>query len=153
MLTLNPMSKRTLSGEVLTEIILEIFRLNGSLLEAGNKITKPLNLTSARWQVMGAIEIAKRPLTVAQIARRMGLTRQGVQRIVKDLIKLEMVVSESNPDHKRSPLIYISDKGEKTMIEVNKAQALWVNKIADNISDRELNKVFKILQKIRNRIE
>ncbi len=147
------MSKRTLSGEVLTEIILEIFRLNGSLLEAGNKITKPLNLTSARWQVMGAIEIAKRPLTVAQIARRMGLTRQGVQRIVKDLIKLEMVVSESNPDHKRSPLIYISDKGEKTMIEVNNAQALWVNKIADNISDRELNKVFKILQKIRNRIE
>ena len=147
------MSKRTPAGESLTEIILEIFRLNGSLLEVGNKITKPLKLTSARWQVMGAIEIANQPLTVAQIARRMGLTRQAVQRITNDLLKLKMVELSPNPDHKRSPLVSISTKGEKTMVDLNKAQAKWVNKLAEGISERELNKVFKLLQKIRERIE
>ena len=147
------MSKRTPAGESLTEIILEIFRLNGSLLEVGNKITKPLNLTSARWQVMGAIEIANQPLTVAQIARRMGLTRQAVQRITNDLLKLRMVELSPNPDHKRSPLVSISTKGEKTMVDLNKSQAKWVSKLAEGISERELNKVFKMLQEIRNRIE
>lgn len=147
------MSKRTSSGEALTDIILEIFRLNGTLLEVGNKITKPLNLTSARWQVMGAIEIANQPLTVSQIARRMGLTRQAVQRIVYDLLKLEMLELSPNPDHKRSPLVSISNKGQETMVEVNKAQTKWVNNLADNINERELNKVLKLLQKIRGRIE
>ena len=147
------MSKRTPAGESLTEIILEIFRLNGSLLEVGNKITKPLNPTSARWQVMGAIEIANQPLTVAQIARRMGLTRQAVQRITNDLLKLKMVELSPNPDHKRSPLVSISTKGEKTMVDLNKSQAKWVSKLAEGISERELNKVFKMLQEIRNRIE
>ena len=77
------MKKRTPEGEALTLIILETFRLNGALLEAGNQLTKPFELTSARWQVMGPV--SEQPLTVAQIARRMGLARQGVQRIVNDL--------------------------------------------------------------------
>ena len=75
------MKKRTPKSEVLTALILEIFQLNGTLLAAGNQITKPHGMTSARWQIMGAIELAGQPLTVSQIARRMGLTRQAVQRI------------------------------------------------------------------------
>ena len=65
--------ERTPVGECLTELVLETFRLNGAILVAGNRMTKPHGLTSARWQVMGAIDIAGTPLTVAQIARRMGL--------------------------------------------------------------------------------
>ncbi|MDE0095181.1 MAG: helix-turn-helix domain-containing protein, partial [Gammaproteobacteria bacterium] len=61
-------------------------------------------MTSARWQVMGAVDQSKHSLTVAQIARRMGLARQGVQRIVNDLVELGFVVLEENIDHKRSPL-------------------------------------------------
>ena len=49
------MNDRTLEGEVITELILETFRLNGVLLDAGNQIPKPFGLTRARWQVMGAI--------------------------------------------------------------------------------------------------
>ncbi|MBV1960931.1 MAG: MarR family transcriptional regulator [Immundisolibacteraceae bacterium] len=54
---------------------LEVFRLNGMLLAAENRLAQPFDLTSARWQVMGVIHLSGRTLTVAQIARRMGLTR------------------------------------------------------------------------------
>lgn len=63
------MQKRTAKGEALTEIILETLRFNGALLSAGNKLTKPHGLTSARWQVMGAIDLEGKPLTVSQIPK------------------------------------------------------------------------------------
>lgn len=143
------MRKRTPKGEILTSVILETFRLNGEMLSAGNKLTKPLGLTSARWQVMGAIDLAGQPMTVAQIARRMGLARQGVQRIVNDLVMLGMLCVETNIDHKRAPLISISDAGQAVMIEVNEAQATWINKLSKGFSEHRLKQALKVLEEIR----
>ena len=67
----------------LTALILEVFKLNGALIAAGDRLVADLRLTSARWQVLGAVAMAPAPQTVADIARTMGLTRQSVQRIVR----------------------------------------------------------------------
>ena len=147
------MPTRTPEGEVLTGLILETFRLNGSLLEAGNRITKPHGLTSARWQVMGALDLEGRPLTVSQIARRMGLTRQAVQRIVNDLAKLEMVDVKSNVDHKRAPLISVSRTGVEAMEKINAAQARWVNQLADGLSEKQISQAMRLLETVVERCE
>lgn len=52
-----------------------LFRAHNGLIAVGDRITAPYGLTSARWQVMGAMALSGQPLTVAQIARVMGLTR------------------------------------------------------------------------------
>lgn len=143
------MKKRTPEGEALTALILETFRLNGALLAAGNEITKPHGMTSARWQVMGAIDLTGQSITVSEIARRMGLTRQAVQRIVNDLEQLGMVSPEPNPDHKTASLIAITEQGQKVMNEINKAQVEWVNDLAKNSSEKELQQAFTTLETIR----
>ncbi|MEX2962236.1 MarR family winged helix-turn-helix transcriptional regulator [Microbulbifer sp. TYP-18] len=145
--------KRTAEGEALTALILETFRLNGELLAAGNKLTKPMGMTSARWQVMGAIDEWGQPLTVAQIARRMGLARQGVQRIVNDLKAQGLVTLEANLDHKRSPLVAISETGSAVMVEIGKAQAAWVNTLAEGLSERRIRDALRLLEIVRGRIE
>lgn len=147
------MAKRTASGKALTRLILETFRLNGSLLDAGNSITEPFGLTSARWQVMGAIELAGQALTVSQIARRMGLSRQGVQRVVNDLYSLGMIEAADNLDHKRAPLISLTKNGAKVMIKIDKAQIAWVNEISDGLSERQINQALKLVKKLRSRLE
>lgn len=147
------MKKRTPKGEALTDLILETFRLNGAMIDAGNQLTKPLGLTSARWQVMGAIDLVGHSLTVAQIARRMRLSRQGVQRIVNDLVKLGMLVLEPNLDHKRAPLVAISKKGQIAMDQVNAAQAEWVNQLSEGLSERQVKQALKVLQSVRERSE
>lgn len=145
------MTERTPSGAALTDLILETFRLNGALLDAGNRIAKPHGLTSARWQVMGAIDLAGRPLTVAQIARRMGLARQGVQRIAKDLERLGMVVMEANLDHKRAPLVSISERGKRAMTAIGKAQVAWVNQLSEGLGERQIKQALKIMQIVEER--
>jgi hypothetical protein len=58
--------------KAMTELILETFRLNGRLLAAGDALVADVGLTSARWQVLGAIALAPVPQPVAHIARNMG---------------------------------------------------------------------------------
>lgn len=147
------MTGRTGEGESLTALILEVFRINGELLSAGNQLTKPMGLTSARWQVMGAIDLAGQPLTVAHIARRMGLARQGVQRIAHDLEKLGMVRFETNLDHKRSPLVCISEEGKEIMLRVDEAQAQWVNNLATGLNQEQIDQALQLLETIRTRSE
>lgn len=145
------MIKRTTEGEALTSLMLETFRLNGALLASGNQLTKPFGLTSARWQVLGPI--AEGILTVAQIARRMGLARQGVQRIVNDLVDLGLVVFEPNIDHKRAPLVVLTKAGKEVMAEVDKAQAVWVNNLTVGLSERQIRQALKVIETVREGIE
>ena len=56
----------------LTDIILAVFRVNGRLLAKGDELVGPLNLTSARWQVLGAVALAVRPTSAPQIAEPWG---------------------------------------------------------------------------------
>ncbi len=102
---------------------------------------------------MGALDEAGQLLTVAQIARRMGLARQGVQRIVNELEKQGLLAFESNIDHKRAPLVTISTAGRQVMSKVNAAQAVWVNEIAAGLSERQLKQTVNMLETVREQSE
>jgi hypothetical protein len=45
-------------SDVVSELALEIFRLNGELLADGDALVADLGLTSARWQVLGAVALS-----------------------------------------------------------------------------------------------
>src|ERR671918_759055 len=94
----------TPEGEAATEAILAIFRANGLLFAAGDVLAADEGLTSARWQVLGAVALAERPLTVPQIARRMGPTRQSVHASVNRLVRDGLAEFAPNADHRRSRL-------------------------------------------------
>jgi hypothetical protein len=51
--------------DAVTQLVLETFRLNGCLLIAGDALVADIGLTSARWQVLGAIALSPMPLPVA----------------------------------------------------------------------------------------
>src|SRR3984893_12866003 len=83
--------------DAVTDLVLETFRLNGRLLVSGDALVADLGLTSARWQVLGAMALSPVPLSVAQIARNMGLTRQAVQRLVNEMQGDGLVRLAPNP--------------------------------------------------------
>jgi DNA-binding MarR family transcriptional regulator len=86
--------KRTPAGEALTGLMLNLLRLNSLILTAGDRLVAPLSLTSARWQILGAVISAERPQPVAWIARDLGANRQNVQRIINDLHTDGLVIFE-----------------------------------------------------------
>ena len=141
----------TQSGQEFTALVLEVFRFNGRLLSAGDRLAKPLQLTSARWQVLGAIEDS--PLSVARIARNMGLTRQSVQRLSDRLEQEGFVEYEPNPQHRRAKLVRLTQKGTTLMGEIWKRQTEWANRVTAEISAHEIQAALTVIRKLRLKLE
>ena len=139
------------AGKIFTELVLETFRLNGRLLLVGDRLAKPMGLTSSRWQVLGAVE--EQALPVAQIARKMGLARQNVQRLADVLHKEGIIHYAPNPEHQRAKLVCLTPKGRRAMQELGDRQALWANRIASGATAAEIQSVLDIMKKLRSRIE
>jgi DNA-binding MarR family transcriptional regulator len=144
---------RTLEGQLATEVILSTFRANGLLLAAGDELTATAGLTSARWQVLGALALAERPLTVPQIARRMGLTRQSVHVTVGRLVAAGLLQRVPNADHRRSQLVAITPAGREAYHALDRRQAAWVNELADGLRRDELESAARVLEALCRRLE
>ena len=142
---------RTSDEQTLTDIILETFRLNGRLLEQGDGMTRDLGLSSARWQVLAAVD--PQPMTVAEIARRMGLRRQSVQRTVNSLRIDGFVVLKPNPNHRRAKLVELTDKGFVSLEEVYRRHNVWIHDFVRGLTSDELKTTFATMSEIRQRLE
>jgi DNA-binding MarR family transcriptional regulator len=145
--------KHTAQGQALTNLILEIFRVNGRLLAAGDELAEPVGLTSARWQVLGAIALAMSPQPVANLARNMGLTRQAVQRLVNELAAEGFVEFEDNPHHQRAKLVVLTKKGRGAYDSISRLQAPWVNTLATDLSTKDLTTATRLLETLTERLE
>ena len=145
--------KRTPTGEILTALILDLFRVSGLLSTAGDRLVAHLELTSARWQILGAIAAAERPEPVAWLARNMGANRQNVQRIVNDLHKQGLVAFEVNPHHRRAQLVLLTDKGKQAFDSAMRLQAPWVSELSDGLSTKDLRTVRHVITVLRNKLE
>jgi len=146
-------TKRTPAGEALTGFILDLFRANGLLLTAGDRLVASLGLTSARWQILGAIVDAERPEPVAWLARNLGANRQNVQRIVNDLERDRLVAFETNPHHRRAQLVVLTDKGRQAFDAAGRLQVPWVNGLSDGLSLKEIEIAHRVVGALRDRLE
>ena len=145
--------ERTPTGEAVTELILSTFRANGLLLGAGDDLSAHEGLTSARWQVLGAIVLAERPLTVPQIARRMGLTRQSVHATVRRLVREGLVEFAPNQDHRRSALVGLTKRGVATYRSIDARQVAWVNGLGQGIARSDIATAVRVLDHLSRRLE
>jgi DNA-binding MarR family transcriptional regulator len=137
----------------LTDLILATFRLNGELLAAGDSLLADLGLTSARWQVLGAMDLSSSALPVAHIARNMGLTRQSVQRIVNEMAMQDMVRFMPNPHHQRAKLVVMTAKGRAVFDAAMERQRPWADCLATGLSSQEVSTALRVLQNLRNKLQ
>ena len=148
-----PTPDRTPEGDAATDVVLALFRANGLLLAAGHRLAEREGLTAARWQVLGAVALAGRPLTVPQIARQMGLTRQAVQATVHQLRRDELADTSDNPDHRRSPLIDLTELGRRKYAALDRQQTAWINDLSAGLKIPDLAATARLLHDLSDRLE
>ncbi len=112
----------------LNDLVLKVFRLNGRLLNAADRLTEGSGLTAARWQVLGAV--LREPLTVAAAARSMGLARQSVQRLANVLVEEGLCEFLPNPAHRRAKLLAPTDRGWKAIDQIRPGVNAWSRRIS-----------------------
>jgi DNA-binding MarR family transcriptional regulator len=137
----------------ITDLVLETFRLNGRLLASGDALVADLGLTSARWQVLGAVALSPVPLSVAQIARNMGLTRQAVQRLANEMEDDGLVRFAPNPHHQRAKLVVLTATGKSAFAAAMTRQGAWAGDLGAGLGVRAIAAATATLRTIRQRLE
>jgi DNA-binding MarR family transcriptional regulator len=126
-----PMQKFPRPNDPLSHFAIGIFRINGALLRTGDRITKAIEQSSARWHVLGQASFESQ--TVAQIARNMGQARQSVQRVADTLVREGLINYTDNPQDKRTKSLIVTAKGEVVLAEINARQEAWCQHISPKL--------------------
>lgn len=109
-----------------------LFDANRLLRDAGERVAEAAGQTHARRMVLQA---AEPPATVADIARALGLHRQGVQRIADELVDDGLARYEDNPRHKRSKLLVVADAGHSTLAQIHVSHTDWLKEVEARAPD------------------
>ncbi|WP_374946049.1 MarR family winged helix-turn-helix transcriptional regulator [Agreia sp.] len=136
------------------ELLFEIFRVNDRLLAVGDSTVREVGLTSARWLVLGAIALAESPITVAQIARNMGLSRQAVQRSTNEMAQSGLVAIVENPQRRGSKMIALTSTGTaayETALELWRSE--WTAAMEEVLTEEEILGTMRILRRLRGLVQ
>ncbi len=99
--------------------------------------------TQARWQVLSVL--SEGDWTVSRAARRLGITRQSVQRVADLLIDDGLAVAEPNPNHARSPLIRLTAEGERTLATITAVSDPWQERLGERLTLDDLRTARRVL--------
>ena len=94
-------------------LIADVYELAGQSRRTSESLARGIGQTAARWHVLSVL--SDQPRTVATAARRLGLARQSVQRVVNELVNDDKLELHSNPDHARAPLVALTAAGRETL--------------------------------------
>ena len=129
--------------ELLSGVAVTTLRLSGQVLAVAEDLTRPVGLTAARWQVLGAV--LRGPLTVSGIARAMGMTRQGVQRIADLVVEQGLAEYVDNPAHRRSKLVRVTDEGVAAIRRIDPGHAAMAERLRNEMGRQRLEQALDAL--------
>ena len=129
-------------------LVADVYELAGASRRSSDELAAAVGHTAARWHVMSAVSDA--PATVPDVARRLGQSRQNVQRVVNDLVASGAVELRDNPAHERSPLVALTDAGDRQLAELfaaserDRAELL----ARADVSERQLQQARRTLRRL-----
>ena len=132
--------------ELMSRVAKTVFRLNGQLFILGEGLASAAGLTGAWWQVLGAI--LREPLSVADIAREIGVTRQSVQRVADLLVGEGLAVFRPNPAHARAKLLAPTTKGRDAVRRIAPAHAALADRLAAELGVDHLRDSLATLERL-----
>jgi DNA-binding MarR family transcriptional regulator len=102
--------------------IADVLELAGLFRHVADDIARQEGETRARWYALSVF--SENPLTVSQAARRLGTTRQAVQRTTDELLARGLATTEPNPDHRTSPFIRLNPDGHEVLARISQAAVI-----------------------------
>ena len=106
-------ARQSTKAELIPALIADVFELAGALQASSDALAAVAGQTGARWQVLWVADEAAR--TVPDIARRLGRTRQAVQRLADVLVDDGLAEWQTNPAHSRSPFLVLTAGGRRAL--------------------------------------
>jgi DNA-binding MarR family transcriptional regulator len=86
--------------------------------------------------------------TVPDIARRLGLQRQSVQRVADELVADGLARYEDNPRHRRSRLLVTTAAGKSALAAIQSAHRAWVAEVEATVGELDWERLSADMDRI-----
>lgn len=113
---------------------------------AGTDLTVPLRAVLERLHSGG-------PQTVPTIARSLYVTRQGVQTLVDRARELGLVETRANPEHRRSHLVALTDRGQRAFTTLHEAELARLRPLAQGLAADDIAAAVRVLDHLVTGLE
>ena len=136
------------SAEALTlyRLFLEIQKNHVQLMAFTDRIAATLGTTGSRILILSNISLG--PVTASEVARKMAMSRQNVQRAADALVKDGLVEYLPNPNHRRAKLIGLTERGSEVMREWAQVGGESIQHAANRIPGKRIRLAIQTLEEL-----
>lgn len=149
--TLDTRQDAVKSGEALDALLHRVVALNKLFGAVGETLALPGGQTLARTVVLR--QARPEPIPVAEIARRLGLKRQSVQRVADLLVDDGLLAFRENPSHRRAKLAQLTPAGRETLRAIDAAQRDWAKRVGSEVGRERLEEANRLLDEVHRAVQ
>ena len=138
-----------LKDDQLKDLIEKLFISNRETFSDAKKILDKYSIVLAHHKVIHLLSMYE-GISISELLKRLKVTKQSLNRVLKDLIKLEIILFKKDNQDSRVKHIFLNEKGEKLFTEIFNIQKKRIyNALLDSSSEEVIN-FDNVLKKIIN---
>jgi len=138
-----------LKDEQLKQLIEKIFVSYRETFSDSKKILDKYSIGIAHHKVIHLIAQYE-GITISELLKKLKITKQSLNRVIKDLIKIQIITFKKDQIDTRVKHVYLNEKGLKLFDEIFSTQKKRIYKALINSNSKEVLNFNNVLKKIIN---
>ena len=138
-----------LKDSQLKDLIEKLFTSYRETFSDARKVLDKYSIGIAHHKVLHLLSMYE-GITISELLKKLKVTKQSLNRVLKDLIKLETIFFQKDQQDTRIKHIFLNDKGKKIFVEIFIAQKKRIHNALLNSSSEEVLNFDSVLKKIIN---
>jgi len=138
-----------LKDDQLKDLIEKLFVSYREIFSDSKKILDRYSIGLAHHKVILLISMYQ-GISISELLKRLKVTKQSLNRVLKDLIKLEVIIFIKDDQDTRVKHVFLNEKGKKIFNEIFNLQKKRIYNALLNSNSEEVINFDKVLNKIIN---
>ena len=138
-----------LKDDQLKELIEKLFISYRETFSDSKKVLNKYSIGLAHQKVIHLLSMYE-GISISELLKRLKLTKQSLNRVLKDLIKIEAIIFKKDQQDTRVKHIFLNEKGKKIFKEIFEVQKKRIYNALLNSSSEEVINFDNVLKKIIN---
>ena len=138
-----------LKDEQLKDLIEKLFVGYRKIFSDSKKVLDKYSIGLAHNKVIHLVSMYE-GISISELLRRLKVTKQSLNRVLKDLIKLEIIEFKKDEQDTRVKHVFLNEKGKKIFNEIFQIQKKRIYNALLNSKSEEVLNFDSVLNKITN---
>ena len=138
-----------LKDEQLKDLIEKLFVGYRETFSDAKKVLDRYSIGLAHHKVIHLLSMYQ-GISISELLKRLKVTKQSLNRVLKDLIKLEIIIFKKDDQDTRVKHVFLNEKGKKIFNEIFDLQKRRIYNALLNSSSEEVINFDNVLSKIIN---